>query len=109
MVPLSLMENAKTSSQTRLVANVDVAARCFRVRTDLVCFVDCEMSQLTQTRRSPLLVWMKDVVLRLHRHMACVPAIGCSRVGYKLVGRGVIVEQGISPAARVRKPLAVLL
>src|SRR6516165_11790608 len=52
---------------------------------------------------------MEDVVLLLHRHMACVPAIGGSRVGYKLVGRGVIVEQGVSPAAGVRKPLAVLL
>src|SRR5262249_8137452 len=62
-----------------------------------------------QTRRSPLLVRVEDVVLALYRHMACVPAIGGSRVGYHLAGRDVMVELGVSPAACVRKPLAVLL
>src|SRR5215471_5483132 len=99
MIPLILMENAITPSQTSLMA----------VRTDPVCSVSCEVSQLTQTRRSPLLVGMEDIVLVLHRQMACVPAVSGSRIGCKLIGPGIIVEQGVSPAAGVWKSLAVLL
>src|SRR5690348_10337463 len=53
---------------------------------------------------------MKDVVLRLYRRMARVPAVREARgVGGELVGLGVVVEQRVSPAAALRKALAVLL
>jgi len=38
-----------------------------------------------------------------------VPAIGGGRVGRELGGRGVVVEERVSPAAGLRKSLAVLL
>src|SRR6266446_4116351 len=60
-------------------------------------------------RRSPLLVRVEDVVLRLYRYMACVTAVGFGLVGCHLAGRGVMVEECISPAAGLRKSLAVLL
>src|SRR5882762_8521398 len=41
--------------------------------------------------------------------MTYVPAIGGSRVGYHLAGRDVMVEERVSPAAGLRKSLAVLL
>src|SRR5262245_18763536 len=61
------------------------------------------------TRDSTLLVRVEDVVLALHRYMACVPAVGFGLVGRHLAGRDVMVEEGVSPAAGLRKPLAVLL
>src|SRR5262245_3999252 len=57
---------------------------------------------------SPLLIRVEDVVLALHRHMACVPAVGGGGVSGKLTARGIVVEQGVSPAARRWKPSAVL-
>src|SRR5215468_1717681 len=48
MVPLTLIENAMTPLSEQIDGNVDVAVRCFRVRTELVCFLRCEVSHLTQ-------------------------------------------------------------
>ncbi len=57
----------------------------------------------------PHLVWMEDVILRLHRRMACISAIreACG-VGSKLARCGFIIEHRVSPAPRPWKPLAVL-
>src|SRR6202011_2475611 len=63
---------------------------------------------LSPLGRSPLLVRVEDVVLRLHGHMADVSAVGFGLVGRHLAGRDVMVEERVSPAAAVRKSLAVL-
>jgi hypothetical protein len=39
--------------------------------------------------------------------MARVPAIGAASIGRERVGRGVIVELGVSPSAGGRKSLAI--
>src|SRR4051812_44604114 len=52
---------------------------------------------------------MEDVVLALDGNVACVSAVGKTGVRGELVGGGVIVEQRVSPAARLRKSLAVFL
>src|SRR4029453_12490258 len=53
---------------------------------------------------------MEDVILALHRNVACLAAVGWGvLVGCPLVGLGVIVEERVPPAAGLRKPLAVLL
>src|SRR5690349_4121013 len=57
---------------------------------------------------SALLVWVEDVVLRFHGHMARVSAIRGAGIGRERVGCGVVVEQRVSPSAAVRKSLAVL-
>src|SRR5258705_13779868 len=64
---------------------------------------------MSWARGSTLLVRVEDVVLRLHGHMAYVPAVGFGLVGCHLAGRGVMIEESVSPAAGLRKPLAVLL
>src|SRR3954452_21370304 len=53
--------------------------------------------------RSPLLVWVKNVILCGHGLMADMPAIGAAPVGRERVGRGAIVEQCVSPSAAGRK------
>src|SRR4051812_43770007 len=59
---------------------------------------------------SPRLVRMENVVLGLHRDMARLPAIGRgARVGRERAGRSLVVEERISPAAGLGKPLAILL
>src|SRR6266446_3216131 len=59
---------------------------------------------------SPLLVRVENIVLRLHDGMAGVPAVGATVfVGRERVGRGAIVERGISPSAGGRKPHIILL
>src|ERR1043165_10294933 len=53
---------------------------------------------------------MEDEILALLLHMAGVAAVGGSvLVGRPLLRRRVIVEERVSPAAGLRKPLAVLL
>src|SRR5262249_24118040 len=52
MVPLTLMENAMTVLSDQIDGNVD-GTRCFR-------------QTLCAHRRSPLLVWMEDVILVPH-------------------------------------------
>src|ERR1043166_7761261 len=58
--------------------------------------------------RSTLLVPVEDIVLCLHGQMARISAVGMGRgIGSELARRGVVVEHRISPAARLRKSLAV--
>src|SRR3984893_3770137 len=58
--------------------------------------------------RSPLLVWVKNVILCGHGFMADMPAIGAAPVGRERVGRRAIVEQGVSPSAAGRKSRVIL-
>src|SRR5216684_4196286 len=58
--------------------------------------------------RSPLLVWVKNVVLCGHGFMADMPAIGAAPVGRERVGRRAIIEQGVSPSAAGRKSRVIL-
>src|SRR5438046_5765394 len=51
---------------------------------------------------------MEYVVFGLDRRVAHVPAVGGTRIGRERVGRGVIVEERVSPSGAVRKSLAVL-
>src|SRR5580658_2276988 len=59
-------------------------------------------------RGSTLLVRVEDVVLRLHRRMARVSAVGeAFGIGRELVRCDVVVEHRVSPPAGFRKSLAV--
>jgi len=68
-------------------------------------------------RGSPLPVLGKNVVSRLRSRVARGPALGVVPLrrrascgaGLESIGRGVVIEHGISPSAAVREPLAVLL
>src|SRR2546430_6715709 len=77
--------------------------------TTTVCPASSGLPLMLSLRRSTLLVRVEYVVLCLHCHMACVPAVGFGLVRCHLAGRGVMVEERVSPAAGLRKPLAVLL
>src|SRR5690348_17743962 len=66
------------------------------------------MRPVSSAPGSALLVGMEDVVLCLHGHVARMPAVRRTGVGRKLVGRGIVIEQRVSPPSAVRKPLAVL-
>src|SRR5689334_10445913 len=56
--------------------------------------------RLKGTNASTLLVWVKDVVLRLHGQVARVPAVGdTGGIDRLLVGLGVVVEQRVAPSA----------
>src|SRR6202166_2634967 len=60
-------------------------------------------------RGSTLLVWVEDVVLRLHWRMARVSAVGeAFGIGRELVRCGFVVEHRVSPPTAFRKSLAVL-
>src|SRR5208337_4689141 len=67
-------------------------------------------------RNLPFRVGGEDVVLRLHDRVAGEPALGVvllrrrvrSVAGPEGLGRGIILEFGISPSAAIRKPFAVL-
>src|SRR5688572_544243 len=58
---------------------------------------------------STLLVGVEDVMLRFHLHVAGLATIGRRRIDDEGVGRRVVVEQRVSPATGLWKPLAVLL
>jgi len=61
------------------------------------------------TASSTFLVWVEDVVLRLHRRMTRVAAIReAFGIGRELIRCGFVVEHRVSPAATFRKSLAVL-
>src|SRR5580692_7000002 len=60
-------------------------------------------------RGSALLVWMEDVVFRLHRRVARVSAVReAFGIGGELVRCRVVVEHRVSPPAAFRKSLAIL-
>jgi hypothetical protein len=73
-------------------------------------------SDVGKDTTSPLGVLRKNIVLLLHYRMACEPALGVVPLrrlirqcpGPERIGRGVILKLGISPAAAVREPLAIL-
>src|SRR3954470_17049917 len=68
------------------------------------------VSDMANSSGSARLVGVEDVVLALHCDMAGVPAVGWRVfVGRPLGGRGVVVEERVSPTAGLRKSLAVLL
>src|SRR5437660_5099454 len=73
-----------------------VIHRCGRISV-CVATVRFSFRCLRRRRRSPLLVRVEDVVLALHRHMTCVPAVGFGLVGGHLAGRSVMVEERVSP------------
>src|SRR5262245_23937347 len=54
-----------------------------------------------------VLVRMEDVVLRLHRHVTHMSAVGLGFVDLEVRGAIDMVEHGISPAACLGKTLAV--
>src|SRR5258705_13118137 len=69
---------------------------------------DADYRCVGRTRGSTLLVGVENGVLRLHGHMARVPAVRGAWIGRERVGCGFVVEQRVSPSAAVRKSLAVL-
>src|SRR5271165_7297177 len=66
-------------------------------------------AQCRGRRGLALLVRVEDAVLRLHSHMARVPAV-CEAflIGRELLRRSIVVEHRVSPPAGFRESLAVL-
>ena len=69
-----------------------------------------------QRTGSPLLVVRKNVISRLRFRVTREPALGVvplrrgasHRAGLECIGRGIVIEYGISPSAAVPEPLAIL-
>src|SRR6476620_5403666 len=72
-----------------------------RARLPNVCAQRIE--RIAAGGRSPLSIRSENVVLVFHEYMARVAAAGARPVRLESLGRGVVVELGVSPVAGSRK------